>query len=227
MTAHAPAPAERPSPAPRLVVDGLAVDRGGRRVLDAIGFTLEAGSALIVTGPNGAGKSTLLRAVLGLVPRRAGSVTVENAKDGEADEIGRHCHYLGHGNAVKTALTVRENLAFWRVFLGGGGLSAETALDALDLAALADLPAAWLSAGQRRRLALARLLVARRPIWLLDEPTTALDAAAEARVRALAADHLAAGGSVIAATHLPFDLPHRRLLALAPLARRPTEADSW
>ncbi len=207
-------------PARRLVVEALVVERGGRRVLDGVDFALEPGEAILLTGPNGVGKSTLIRALLGLVRHEAGSIRVGGEGVADDDEIGPYCHYLGHRDALKTALSVAENLAFWRDFLGpAGGLPVDDALEAVDLLDLADLPAGYLSAGQRRRLAIARLVAVRRPIWLLDEPTAALDAASEVRLVQLMADHCAAGGSLLAATHLPLDLPRARSLRLSTATR--------
>lgn len=197
-----------------LTVSGLCVERGGRQVLRDVAFSVAPGEALLLTGPNGAGKSTLIRAILGLVPRTAGGITVDGSDD--AEDVARRCHYLGHRDALKTALDVSENLAFWVRFLGGPGLSVHEALDAVDLLDLADLPAAYLSAGQRRRLAIARLIAVERPIWLLDEPTAALDAASERRLLLLMRRHLAAGGSIVAATHLALDLCQARELRLEP-----------
>jgi heme exporter protein A len=209
-------------PVPRVTLEarGLVVDRGGRRVLDGVDVTLAPGEAVLLTGPNGVGKSTLLRALFGLVRAERGTVRTLGPDGPDDAEAAARCHYVGHRDALKTALTVEENLAFWRDFLGPGGASADglvldDALALVDLDDLAHLPAAYLSAGQRRRLAIARLLVAPRPVWLLDEPTAALDAAGEARLLALMAAHLAAGGSLIAATHLPIALPGTRRLALS------------
>jgi heme exporter protein A len=186
----------------RLVGERLACERGGREVFRDVSFTLEAGRALALVGPNGAGKSSLLRLTAGLVRPVAGSLKLE----GFDPELSVHeqAHYLGHLDALKPALTVAENLDFWIDALGGApGVSRDAALDQVALARLADLPAQYLSAGQRRRLALARLLVVHRPLWLLDEPTTALDVASQARLFELIAAHLAAGGLVMAATHQP------------------------
>ena len=165
---------------------------------------VEAGKALRVTGPNGAGKSSLLRLLAGLVQSAAGQLTLQR---GDLDlTIGEQAHYLGHQDALKPALTVKENLAFWMQFLGGRQADMSSALAAVGLAGIADLPAAYLSAGQRRRLSIARLIAVKRPIWLLDEPTSALDAAAQKALAALMAEHLGGGGMIIAAVHGPIGL---------------------
>ncbi len=192
----------------RLTATGLAAVRGGRPVFADLSFALQPGALLAVTGPNGAGKSTLLRLVAGLLRPAAGSVVLEGAGDAG---IGENVHYLGHLDALKAGLTVRQNLAFWRKLWGGGDIDA--ALAAVGLEPLGDLHASVLSAGQKRRVALARLLVSRRVLWLLDEPATALDAAAEAGLGRLIADHLAGGGMAIAATHR--DLPVQPAATLA------------
>jgi heme exporter protein A len=186
----------------RLSASGLGCVRGSREVFRDLTFGLSDGGALAVTGPNGAGKSSLLRLLAGLVPRSAGTITLEG---GDADlSVGEQAHYVGHLDALKTSLTVTENLAFWASYFGGGAAAA--ALAAVDLEALADLPAAYLSAGQRRRLSLARLVAVRRPIWLLDEPASALDAASQERLAALMRGHLASGGMIVAATHGPLGI---------------------
>lgn len=182
----------------RLLAQELGCVRGGRTVFEGIGFTIAAGEALCVTGRNGAGKSSLLRQIAGLVRIASGAIIL---KGGDPElSIAEQAHYLGHLDAVKASLSVRENLTFWTRYLGGDG-GVDAALAALDLDGLADLPAAYLSAGQRRRLSIARLIAVPRPIWLLDEPTSALDAAAQARAAELMREHLVGGGIIVAAVH--------------------------
>src|SRR5437667_1204598 len=188
----------------RLLASDLACTRGGREVFSGLGFAVGSGQALIVSGPNGAGKSSLLRLVAGLVPTAGGRLALEGG-DSELP-IGEQAHYLGHLDALKPALSVRENLAFWTRFLGGSQTAAEPALTAVGLGAIPHLPAAYLSAGQRRRLSIARLIAVKRPLWLLDEPTSALDANAQGTLATLMAEHLAGGGLILAATHGPIGL---------------------
>lgn len=182
----------------RLTGEKLACRRAGRTVFRDVGFSVGAGEALALRGRNGAGKTSLLRLVAGLLPAAAGSLVLEGGRAGAT--IGEQCHFLGHQAGIKPVLTVRENLDFWVGFHGGAGAPAE-ALEAVGIGALASLPARHLSAGQQRRLALAVLAAAARPLWLLDEPTTALDAEGAAMLKGLMDRHLAGGGIIIAATH--------------------------
>lgn len=194
----------------RLVVEGLAGERGGEEIFSGVAFSLATGQALTVTGPNGAGKSTMLRVVAGLLPVAAGSVSLEGG--GEAfPDAQAGSHLLGHGNAMKPALTVTENLAFWRGHLGHEHMEVGEALEVVGLAGIGHLPFGYLSTGQRRRIGIARLLVSYRPVWLLDEPTAGLDRASEAQFTALMKAHLEDGGIVVAATHLPLGLEGREL----------------
>ncbi len=186
-------------PDPRLVAETLSVFRGDRLVLDRIGFSVPPGGAVLLLGPNGAGKSTLLRAVAGLKRLDGGRLTF----DGSDDFLGKVA-YLGHQDGIKPGLSAAENLRFAaRV----AGRPIEPALAALGLTLLAALPARMLSAGQKRRLALARLSVSGAPLWLLDEPTLGVDTASVAAFGALLAAHREGGGVVLAATHLPLPLP--------------------
>ena len=189
----------------RLIAENLGGERGGEAVFSGINFALGKGQALIVTGPNGAGKSTLLRVVAGLLPVAAGRLLVEGGGE-DFPSVASACHYLGHQNAMKTALSVAENLRFWRDFSGADFLSAEQALAMVGLDGIGHLPFGYLSTGQRRRAAIAKLLVSRRPLWLLDEPTAGLDKASEERFGGLMREHLDEGGIIIAATHLPLGL---------------------
>ena len=180
---------------------GISVERGGRLIIHDLSFTVSAGRALLLKGANGAGKTTLLRALAGFLPLAAGALELEG---GEAEaEIGEQTHFVGHQNANKPSMTVVENLQFWSAFNEGEPEMVDRAMNALDLVRLADIPAGYLSAGQRRRLGLARLMVARRPIWLLDEPTTALDVESQSALMAVCNNHVGAGGIIIAATHMP------------------------
>lgn len=214
--------AEEPGPLITLRLRGLAAGRGGRLVVPPLDLVLGPGSALLVTGANGAGKSTLLRTLAGLLPPLAGEVSVEGAvaADGEpARRVAEVAHYLGHRNSLKAGRSVAEELGFWRRFLGDTGLGVREALAAVDLGAAGDLPAGVLSAGQGRRAAMARLLVSERPVWILDEPTAALDERAQARFAALCRERQCTGGIVIAATHQPLALEapqELRLEALRP-----------
>lgn len=183
--------------------------RGGRTIFRDLSFALKPGELLQLTGPNGSGKTSLLRLISGLGEPAEGTLTLEG---GHAElSIGQQAHLIAHSDAVKTALTVTENIFFWSNFLGGGG-KPDTALTAFDLQHLANYPAALLSAGQKRRLALARLIAVPRVLWLLDEPNVGLDTAAQNRLTGAMAGQLAQGGMIIAATHGPLGLePHARL----------------
>jgi heme exporter protein A len=181
----------------RVTATNLTAVRGGRTVFAGVSFSLGAGEALAVTGPNGVGKSTLLRLAAGLLAPAAGSIALEPLPADSA------FHYLGHLDGLKTTLSVRQNLEFWRSLWIGKAV--EPALETVGIVKLADLPVGVLSAGQRRRVALARLLIAERALWLLDEPATALDAGGEAMLGRVIAAHLAGGGMTMVATHR--DLP--------------------
>src|SRR3979409_1463175 len=185
----------------RLSGRGVRCVRGGRDVFSGLDFEVSSGEALAVTGANGSGKTSLLRLIAGLLPMAGGSIGLEG---GEAELTSpEQVHYLGHRDALKPALSVLENLAFWRDFLEGEAFDAGTSLAAVGLGHAGHLPAAYLSAGQRRRLSLARLLAVRRPIWLLDEPANALDAAGQGLFVELMVVHLVPGGLTIAATTRP------------------------
>ena len=193
----------------RLVAEGLSAKRGEDLIFQDISFEIEGGEALVVKGPNGSGKSTLLRVLAGLLPAHSGIVKLLAAAQ-QVERLGEAAHYLGHRNAMKRELTVEENLSFWKSFLGdfagGAGMSVLEATEAVGLGGIAHLPFGYLSAGQQRRMAMAKLLVSWRPVWILDEPTAALDAAAETMFAGLVTAHLSRGGIAIAATHQPLGL---------------------
>lgn len=190
---------------PSLVLraQGLACGRGGLPLAGDLSFAVNAGTCLLLRGPNGTGKTTLLLTLAGIIAPLAGSFALEGADS----EAGPLLHYCGHRNANKPRLTVAENVRFWAEVNGATGATIDHALDRVGLGDLAMLDAGYLSAGQSRRLALARLLVTQRPLWLLDEPTAALDIEGHQLVTDLIGEHLAAGGLVVAATHDPIVLP--------------------
>jgi heme exporter protein A len=199
------------------------VRRGARTIIAGLSLEVAPGDVLLLRGPNGAGKTTLLRALSGLLPVAAGSIALEGA-DGPL-ELAESCHYVGHRTGLKAALTVAENAAFWAAYLDpsrGEDLAAGVgaALDRFGLAPLADIPAGYLSAGQQRRLALTRLVLAHRPVWLLDEPTVSLDASAAALLAATIEAHVGAGGIAVAATHVELGLNAARELRLGAVAAK-------
>lgn len=212
----------------RLSASNLACHRGGREVFAGLSFAVASGEVLAVTGRNGAGKSSLLRTIVGLVRVAGGSLTLEGG-DPELT-IAEQAHYLGHQDALKSSLSVAENLKFWSGFLGCKTADDAAALAAVGLDSLADLPAAYLSAGQRRRLSIARLLAVKRPIWLLDEPMSTLDTAAQERLGALMRTHLTESGLILAATHGPLGLAATRELrldAFSDASAPPPAAQLW
>lgn len=192
-----------------LVADNLAVARGGVPVLEGLSFRLSPGRALVLRGPNGAGKTTLLRTIAGLQPPLAGSVT-------GADE---RIAYAAHSDGIKSMLSVTENLRFWASVFGQSDINA--ALDGFDLRGLAERLAGSLSAGQKRRLGLARLMVTGRPIWVLDEPTVSLDAASVALFAQAVRSHLVGGGSALMATHIDLGLAEADVLDVTGYRARP------
>jgi heme exporter protein A len=211
----APSPAGQPI---ALVAESISLVRGHRTILRDLSFRLDAGQALVLTGANGSGKSTLLRALAGYLPTAAGRIVLEGT-DGDTPRA-QSCHVCGHLDGIKPQLTVAENLGFWAAFLRSDDdrtpapAALARALSQFQLDAIADSPAAYLSAGQKRRLGLARLLVVERPIWLLDEPTVSLDAASIALLLSAMSRHLSGGGLIVAATHVALPLTGARELRL-------------
>jgi heme exporter protein A len=197
----------------RLIAENLSGERSSEAVFSGIGFVLSVGESLIVTGPNGAGKSTLLRVIAGLLPPAEGSARLDGGGE-EWPTVGSASHYLGHQNAMKTALSVNENLSFWQNFSGEPHLPVRDGLEMVGLGGLGHLPYGYLSTGQRRRASIAKLLVSYRPVWLLDEPTAGLDKASEAQFEALMKAHLEDGGIIIAATHAALGLEGAKTLEM-------------
>ena len=204
--------------------EGISLDclRSARPVFRGLAFQIESSGALVLTGPNGSGKSSLLRLMAGLLPPAAGTLSWNGQAISEDPDAHRlRLRYLGHLDAVKPALTAAENLAFWAGLMGGDPDTAVApALDALGIGHLSDLPARFLSAGQKRRLNLARLALAPAAIWLLDEPATALDAETTGRLRALIQRHRDAGGMAVVSTHSDLGLKDADNLDLSGFAAR-------
>jgi len=208
-----------------LVAEGLACRRGERLVFAGIDCRLPPGGALLLTGSNGSGKSSLLRILATLLMPAAGRLVWGSVP--VAADTARYraaIHYLGHLDATKPALTAREMLRFWAALRGAAGADTGAALETFGLADAADFPCRWLSAGQRRRLALARLVTTPAPLWLLDEPTAALDGDGESRLLAAIAAHRAAGGRAVIATHQPLPLGEAAELVLDDFAVSPDAA---
>ena len=193
------------SPSLTLALKKLACVRGDKLLFEGFSLKMAGGEIVEIKGPNGVGKSSLLRIIAGLAPAHEGDVIL--VSDDNADlAIEEQAHFLSHQNALKEGLSVSENLTFWHQFSQEQGLSPSQALEQVALPHLTDLPVGVLSAGQKRRVAFARLLVDRRTIWLLDEPTAALDASADELVGGLISNHAQLGGIVLAATHLPLQI---------------------
>lgn len=202
----------------RLAAENLSAQRGEDFIFSNISFDLQSGEALLLTGRNGSGKTTLLRVAAGLIQPTSGGLSLWYDQTRKASRLAEACHYLGHRNAMKMELTVRENLSFWQSFFGdaegGRGCSIAQAARAVELEQVLHLPFGYLSAGQQRRMAFAKLLVAYRPVWIVDEPTAALDINAEALLARLMREHQARGGMILAATHQPLELLDVRRLEM-------------
>jgi heme exporter protein A len=183
----------------RLYAQNLTLDRGGLRLFSGISFDVRHGDSLVLQGANGAGKSSFLRALSGFLPFSSGTLRLEN--DGLQIELSENVHYLGHANALRSALTAHETLTFWAAMLGGDPRNVGEALMRLELRHVTHIPVRALSAGQKRRIALARLLIASKRLWLLDEPTTSLDSESCELFAKIMQEHLDGGGLIIAATH--------------------------
>ena len=201
----------------QLIAENLVLSRGGRTIVDGLSLRLAAGEALILTGANGAGKTTLLRALAGFLAPVEGAISI--TQEGDEREGNELVHYVAHLDGIKAHLTVQEHLRFWAAYLSSEGETGleqrvAAALERFGLAALADIPAGYLSAGQKRRLALSRLAAARRPVWLLDEPTVSLDAGSVARLVGAIEEHVTGGGIAVIATHVAMGLKQSREIRL-------------
>ncbi|MEM6680121.1 MAG: heme ABC exporter ATP-binding protein CcmA [Pseudomonadota bacterium] len=205
-----------------LVVEDLVCRRGGRVVCGPLSFRVAPGETLLVTGPNGAGKSSLLRVLAGFIPAAEGQMRLEGSRPAAGAALAEQVAFAGHLDAVKPALGVAENLVLWaRLGMplrgqGDAGAAVQSALSRFGLAHMAERPAAECSAGQKRRLGLARLLLTDRPVWLLDEPTVSLDRASAALVAVLIGEHAATGGITLVTSHVDLGLASAREFSLAP-----------
>jgi heme exporter protein A len=205
-----------------LIVEDLGCSRSGRAILRGIGLTLDDGETVLLRGPTGAGKSTLLRGLAGLLPVTARALSLDGQRlDTDPDAYTERLAYAGHADAIKPQLTVAENLRFWSALFGGSGVA--PSLAAFGLTRLADRPAHLLSAGQKRRLGLARLLLVPRRLWLLDEPTVSLDTAATAQLAEALRAHAATGGMAVIAIHADLPLAATREMRIEPLAAAGTD----
>jgi heme exporter protein A len=201
----------------RLVAENLILSRGGRTIIDGLSLELAGGEALMLTGANGTGKTTLLRALAGFLAPTSGRIEISG--EGDEREGGELVHYVAHLDGIKSHLTVAENLRFWAEFLGtrADGCAEDrldAALDLFALSALSDIPAGYLSAGQKRRLGLSRLAAVKRPVWLLDEPTVSLDAGSVGRLVTAIDAHVKGGGIAVIATHVALGLERIREIRL-------------
>ncbi len=200
----------------------LVCFRGGRTVFAGLGFALGPGEALILRGANGSGKSSLLRLMAGLNRPLEGTIAWESEPVSEDPEAhNARLHYIGHADPVKPVLTVAENLRFWTSLRPGfgDGDTLSSALGRLGIGHLADVPGQFLSAGQKRRVNLSRILAAPAPLWLLDEPGTALDRAAKKNLHDAIAEHRAGGGMVVTSSHTEESLPDSREIDLGHYGR--------
>ena len=210
-----------------LVVENLSVVRGEDQIFSALSFDIKAGQALIIRGANGVGKSSLLRALAGLLVPASGEIRLDDRDAEFADvPLGELCHYLGNDNAMKGAMSVQENLHFWQNFAGQPHLDIDDALDMVGLDGLQTVPFSHLSTGQRRRIGIARLLVSYRPVWLLDEPVSGLDAQSEDQFSQLMKAHLEEDGIIVVATHVPLGLDQAVQLNMDEASQPPGEGNT-
>ena len=208
--------------------ENLTCVRGERIVFADLGFSLSSGDALTLVGRNGSGKTSLLRVMAGLTRAISGAIAWDDGAVSE-DSVRHHgrLHYVGHQDAVKQVLSVRENLTLWTRIRGGTEDGLAAGLTRFDLTALADIPGRYLSAGQRRRLSLARISATPAPLWLLDEPTVALDRESVAALTDAIAEHRARGGMVVVATNVDLDLANSMMLDLRDFAPTQSLEEAW
>lgn len=209
-------------------IEHLSLKRGNRLLIKDLSVSLEKSESLLLTGPNGVGKTTLIRSIAGFIQPEAGSITLNLAPDNTktASDQAELIHYIGHKNGIRTSLTVLENLEFWCEFYGSDQ-PLNPVIKSHNLSSLIHIPAGYLSAGQKRRLSLAKLALIKKPLWLLDEPTVSLDELSSKLVADAANQHLNAGGILIAATHIPLAIPFTRTIELKNLGRDQFKTTEW
>ncbi|PCI84642.1 MAG: heme ABC exporter ATP-binding protein CcmA [Hyphomicrobiales bacterium] len=201
----------------RIIIQNLSAQKGERLLFEDIGFTLKTGQSLLLKGPNGSGKTTLLHILAGADQPKGGDVNIYTISSGETprhDGVIGISHFITHQDALKKSLTVRENLTFWTEYMGGDKTRIDSALRTVGLEPMPHILAARLSAGQKKRLMLARLLTISHPLWLLDEPSVSLDDDGQKLLTKLMQEHISAGGILIAASHLPLGIEFNHTLTL-------------